>query len=280
MVPDAEVDFAAGYIGGANGPLFVVQVGRADPGRLSVLLLPPFAEEMNCSRRFLVGLARRLSAVGCCVFLLDYYGTGDSGGRFADATPDRWRGDVAAVHDRLTAHFDRPPAWVGVRLGASLGALSASTVARPPSALVLIQPVTSGRSFLTQFLRLGLVSALAGGRREGPKDLLARSVAGETVRVAGYDLAPAMVSALQALDLATAMPPPATRLVWYELVRDIAADPPRRLRPPSAWGAAAPIERLLESEPFWSIQEPQVPATVLDAVCEDLAALDRSWVGR
>ncbi|MBK5910894.1 hypothetical protein CCR85_05225 [Rhodothalassium salexigens] len=288
MIPDAAADFTAGHWQGTAGRLFAVQIGPADPGRRPVLLLPPFAEEMNCSRRFLATLARRLAAAGCCAFLLDYYGTGDSDGGFADATLDQWCRDIATAHDRLAAHFDGPPAWVGVRLGATLAARAAGDVALPPPALGLIQPLTAGRTFLTQFLRLGLVAAMAGGRREGPKELLARSVAGEIVQVAGYDLSPAMVAALQALTLPPAAPPTAppaaapptgraatpsaaSTVYWYELVRGAAAEAPRRLRPPASWAHDAVAERVLEGEPFWSIQEPQVPADVLGAVCGDIA---------
>ncbi len=58
-----------------------------------LLLLPPFAEEMNCVRRHYAALGRQAAAAGIDVCLMDFYGTGDSEGQFADSSVALWQAD-------------------------------------------------------------------------------------------------------------------------------------------------------------------------------------------
>ena len=67
----------------------------------------------------------------------DYLGHGESGGRFADGTIGRWRGDALAVVDELT---EGPLVVVGSSMGGWMALLAA--IARPErvKALVLLAP--------------------------------------------------------------------------------------------------------------------------------------------
>jgi len=67
----------------------------------------------------------------------DYFGHGQSEGRFEDGTISRWRGDALAVIDRLT---EGPLALVGSSMGGWLACLA--TLARPEriAGMVLIAP--------------------------------------------------------------------------------------------------------------------------------------------
>jgi hypothetical protein len=47
--------------------------------------VPPFAEEMNKSRRMIAEVGRRLEGSGVGMLLVDLFGTGDSEGEFAQA---------------------------------------------------------------------------------------------------------------------------------------------------------------------------------------------------
>ena len=61
-----------------------------------VLVVPPFAEELNKCRRMLALTTRQLSMQGCDVLWPDLYGTGDSAGEFGDAVWADWVADLGA----------------------------------------------------------------------------------------------------------------------------------------------------------------------------------------
>ena len=128
-------------------------------------MLPPFAEELNKSRRMLSLAARALQSAGIEVLLIDLFGTGDSGGDFGDATLAIWRDDLR-----------RGAAWLAERGVARLdvlavrgGALLLEDLAPPPGVdhgrVVLWQPVTSGRLLIAQFLRLRVAEGMSASDR-------------------------------------------------------------------------------------------------------------------
>ncbi len=61
------------------------------------LVVPPFAEEMNKSRKLVTDFVRHERSKGRGVLCVDLYGTGDSDGEFAAARVARWIEDLAAV---------------------------------------------------------------------------------------------------------------------------------------------------------------------------------------
>jgi len=165
------------FIDGPQGPLFSI-FHRANPTfseAPGLIYVPPFAEEMNCSRRMAALQARRLAAQGFNVLLLDLFGTGDSGGEFRDADWQTWCGDVTAAIAWLAARTGGKVGLWGLRLGALLAAEVASVHPNPVTPLILWQPVVTGERYLTQFLRLRLAATLShGSDRETTKDLRAR----------------------------------------------------------------------------------------------------------
>ncbi len=107
------------FLAGSRGALFAVYHPPAAgmTSRSGVLCAPPFAEELNKSRRMIAQQARRLAAAGFGVLIPDLYGTGDSAGDFGDARWEIWREDLArcAVWLRQRGH-ESLILW-GVRLG-------------------------------------------------------------------------------------------------------------------------------------------------------------------
>jgi len=74
------------FLDGLRGRLFVVRrAPAADDRGIDVVIAPPFAEEMNRSRRMMVLLAIALAERGFGCLAVDPFGTGDSDGDFADA---------------------------------------------------------------------------------------------------------------------------------------------------------------------------------------------------
>src|SRR3546814_14690353 len=96
------------FIDGPAWRLFAIHHAAAPHCRqgLGLVYLPPFAEEMNRSRRMAALQARALAALGIDVLLLDLFGTGDSAGDFRDARWEIWREDAMAA-----------VAWLGARCG-------------------------------------------------------------------------------------------------------------------------------------------------------------------
>ena len=243
------------------------------PARDAVLYLPPFAEEMNRSRRMARLAAGRMAAADCGVLLLDPYGSGDSDGEFADATWDDWLDDAGCACDWLAAETGAPVTLWGLRLGAVLAAALAGRDG-DVSRLLLWSPVANGRTLLTQFLRIRVAAAMAGGGpAESTDDLRVRLDGGESVEIAGYEISPALASALDDLDLARLAPSHEVAVDWFEVLA--AADrppPPASVRVVEAWRAAGarPEIKVVAGEPFWMLQEITLAPNLIEATARRL----------
>lgn len=146
------------WFGPADRPLFgwlhQPASGRASGG---VVLCPPVGYEYACAHRTFRTLAEELADRGLAALRFDYDGTGDAAGH--DDDPDRvpaWTASVTtAVAAIRGAGLDRV-AVVGMRLGALL---AAEAVHREPvDALVLWDPVWSGKAYLRQARTLHLLA--------------------------------------------------------------------------------------------------------------------------
>jgi exosortase A-associated hydrolase 2 len=212
------------FIPGPAGALFALHVPAEPPSGRGVVLLPPFAEEMNRARRMLRLQAASLARAGISALLLDPFGTGDSAGDFADARWEIWIADVGAAVDALFDRGIRHIGLLGVRLGAALAAAAASVpTAAACFASVLWQPVIDGRKHLSEFLRIAALAGTAGPSRTLTVELLrARLAAGEPVEVIGYEVAPAMAAAIDSVNLAELGRPALGGVKWFELARGAA----------------------------------------------------------
>ncbi|MFQ5773788.1 MAG: hydrolase 2, exosortase A system-associated [Kiloniellaceae bacterium] len=262
------------FLDGPAGPLFAIYHPPKDntPNKGGVVYVPPFAEEMNQSRRMVALQARRLAAAGVGVLLLDLYGTGDSGGDFSEARWDGWLGDVAAALDWLRAERGHPVALWGLRLGGLLALEAAAAHPGRVARIILWQPVTKGRTMLNQFLRLRVAAGMGRGGEPETTESMRRALAGgRAVEVAGYVLAPELAAAIDAAAIDGLTPPAGCRVDWLEVSpgADTASAPATR-RAADAWRRKGADLRLLRvvGEPFWSLQslyEPILVPRLLDA---------------
>ena len=251
------------FLQGSAGRLFAVYTPAADGCQHGhdVLVVPPFAEEMNRSRRMTSALARRLSAQGCGTLLLDLFGTGDSEGEFAQARLDIWLDDLGRGLDWLAARRAPAMAMVGLRMGALLALMLAARAPATLTRLVLWQPVLTGEQMLTQFLRV--LAMNAGGTTAA---LRARLQAGETLDVAGYELSAGLATAIDELRLGNLPMPAGTALLWLDVVAQ--ADRPLQAaagRLAEQWRreCRSVDTRRVVGEPFWGMLEPPlVPGLV------------------
>lgn len=85
-----------------------------------VILIPPFFEEMNFLRGFLVDIARSLSAKGVGSWLPDLPGTGESLLHLRDIGWDDWREAIRAASETVAASVGSRPHVASFRGGALL----------------------------------------------------------------------------------------------------------------------------------------------------------------
>ena len=265
------------FLDGAKGPIFVLLREPARPDGRCALVLPPFGEEMNKSRRMLAQVSSGLALRGVASVLPDLYGTGDSFGELADADWDGWIGDVRATVDWARERGYAVDRLLAVRLGCALAAQAAETGAIPPvSKAALWQPVFDGERFLNQFLRLRIAATLMSeDRKETLAGLRGRLRAGETLEVAGYPLRQSLVEGIDALKPGLCLPAELGAVQWCEVVREAGADlpaPSAALVEASRAAGSAVSVRSFAGDPFWSATEIVVLPEMVSATIEHLAA--------
>ena len=265
-------------LAGTAGSLFALHFAAAGPSRRAVMMLPPFAEELNKSRRMLALAARALQSAGMDVLLIDLFGTGDSGGDFGDATLAIWRDDL-----------QRGAAWLAQRgvtridvLAVRGGALLLDGFAPPPGVahgrVVLWQPVTSGRLLIAHFLRLRVAENMAvRDRADNVPDARALLESEGSVEVGGYVISRELVRALEDITDPVLKAGGWVSWDWLEVsgpgVNTPGVAAQRAIAAMRARGMQV-RESCLEGEPFWATPEIAVVPALVDATVECLARLD------
>jgi len=264
-------------IDGSRGSLaamyYAPPAGVAPRGDL--LLLPPFAEEMNRCRAMVSLQARRLTAVGVGTLVLDPYGTGDSAGEFVEATWASWRDDLARGIGWLDRHGQGCVGLWGVRLGA----LMASELARmhpQVRRLLLWQPVFDGKGFYTQFLRIRIAAEMNLPERvKTTGELRRKSSDGEAIEVSGYEIGPVLAAELDALALDLAALAPPLHTDWFE-VQGSAEDPipvaSRKLIDVLRSRGATLEAELVLGPSFWQVHERELALSLIEATARRVAA--------
>jgi exosortase A-associated hydrolase 2 len=270
------------FIGTGNAQLAAV-IWTPPPGvpvRFAVLHVPAAFDEMNKARRMVAMQARALADAGGAVVVYDPTGTGDSGGDHADATLDRWRDDAAAAWAYMRREFPGPAALWGLRLGALVAATLSGDGSLSPHALLLWQPVASGRAFVNQFLRVAAAAQMTGRTDAAPgaKSLRQQLDDGAAVDVAGYAIHPELAAGLSALALDAVAPPPCA-VVWRE---SMASSPPQLTAAASKiaqqWSdAGVRVDVCAVTGPsFWATTEieesPELIAATTDAMAHAIAS--------
>lgn len=261
------------FLSSARGRIFVLRRGAPSGTGGAVLIVPPFAEEMNKARKMFTDVAQGLAARGTATVIPDLYGTGDSDGEFRDADVDAWLADLAR-----TAAWSAEQGWpivgllcmrTGCMLGARLARDSVANIARS----VFWQPVTDGERFLTQFLRLRLAASMmdgAGAGKESAAGLRDRLRAGEALEVAGYELSGQLASQLSSLKLAPDLTARLGEVHWLEVVRSTDASLPgasQQIVDTAKQNGVTITAGTVVGEPFWSSTEiVRVPDLVVRTV--------------
>ena len=183
------------FIDSSQGRVFLASWKNEERPATAVLCLPPLAEELNCSRRAIAVQCQALVNHDMDCFLLDYYGTGDSEGEFAEATLAAWEQDVSAAIEWLRAQgYERLLLW-GMRFG---GTLAARVLQQSSPGLVdgllLWQPLESGGRLLRSLMRMRAMNNTA---------VEEDSASFPGIDAAGYHLSNQFIEDLEKLELAT-----------------------------------------------------------------------------
>lgn len=249
------------FIGPAGRRIFLLRRESTVAGgsRGSVLVVPPFGEEMNKSRRMIAETSQRLCESGISVIVPDLFGTGDSEGEFREAEVDHWVEDLATACTYAESRAMPVRAILAVRLGCALAVAAQRSGALPSvEASAWWQPVLDGKRHVAQFLRLRVAGgSMRGDAPETVDDLRRKSAAGETLAVAGYELSPGLVRGLEGLTVET--PPTGSgNLHWFEVVREAEAAAPlptaRFVEKARAGGSQVTLVTVA-GEPFWASTE-------------------------
>ncbi len=210
------------YLSGSKGNLFAIfhspQTMLAQ-GK-GVIFIPPFAEEMNKSRRMFALQARLLAKSGIAALIIDLYGTGDSQGDFKDGRWNIWKNDIRKAAEWLRDKGVGHLSLLGLRLGSLLALDVARELPEFFERIVLWHPVTNGEIMLTQFLRLRFAASMmdSSSEKESTKSLRLALTEGQVIEVAGYDIAPELANAIDALHINSFAPSRLPTLHWLEVV--------------------------------------------------------------
>ncbi len=202
------IEISPDFLSTSNGNIFFLETARENSWNKNlVILIPPFAEEMNKSRKIFSSFQHQLSSNKYRTVLFDLFGTGDSQGEFSDATWLLWQQNLI---DIIKYVFEKYPEvkinFVALRTGALL--LNNSLHQLPnhySSAIHQIHywnPVFNASQFINQFLRLKLTGDIirADGEKLTTKTLKQQLLKQGTMEVAGYQLSADLVEEFEQAD--------------------------------------------------------------------------------
>jgi alpha/beta superfamily hydrolase len=166
-----------------------------------VVFCAPLFEEKLWSHRVLVNYARSLAAQGIPVLRFDYFGDGESEGRFEEATVSS---RVADILDAVEFCRSRS----GVRriflLGLCYGAALALSAARSGAVdgIVAWAPIMNGEQYASDLLRAHLGAQVVLHRKviHDREALMQQIRNGESVNIEGYEIGNPFFSELVATD--------------------------------------------------------------------------------
>ena len=224
------------------------------------IFIHPFAEEMNKSRRMIAQQSKAFSQNGFAVLQIDLYGCGDSSGEFNEARWEVWKQDIFHAINWIKHQTAAPINLWGLRLGGLLALDLASGAEEFFQHIVLWNPIISGNTFLTQFLRLKVVSQLmikSSNESAGTGALRNKIMAGETLEIAGYELSSILAIAIDKLRIGD-FKVFDTKIHWFEVVPEAG-----RVLSPSAMATVNSWKernidldlQYVTGQAFWATQE-------------------------
>jgi uncharacterized protein len=161
----------------------------------------PWGPEYIYAHRSLRQLATRLSLAGFHILRFDYFGTGDSAGELIEGDLEGWEEDIETAIEELTDLTGaKRVVLAGLRLGATLAVSVGARRRKEVDALVLLDPIVSGETYLQD---LGLSS---GGERRVGEGRIPRPLEGGGHEILGFPVTPKVAQELKSIDLIAQIP--------------------------------------------------------------------------
>lgn len=249
---------SAQFIQGSKGYCYLSVYMPQSPPSHWVLCFPPFAEEMNKSRKMMAAQARSFATAGFAVVIPDLYGTGDSAGDFADADWKVWRDDMLLLIQWIRGLGGDNIHFWGIRLGALLALDVNKHTDLMVSSILLWQPVCDGRLATTQFLRLRMAAGLLDGSQVGVSQLRDQLQKGSALEIAGYEVTPGLIDNIEKLTALDLPPSRDTAVNWLEIYtnaeRPISAQSRNTIKIWHETGVNVHQE-VVAGDSFWATQE-------------------------
>ena len=238
------------FIPSSKGRIFVSQFGELN-GDTAVMCLPSIVEELNLSRAVLAKQCQIYAERGIDSFIMDYFGTGDSEGEFEQATLQGWFEDIINVGQWLVARGYKKLILLGVRVGALLAATLQEKLHKqlPIVAQILWKPVTSGKIFVSQLIRIKTANQMMNNRA-GNVNWRKEILAGNDTEVAGYKLTSEFIRGIEALAIATDTDWQSS-VDWVELATESLTPATKRLTQDNKIIST----HILNVPPFWQVPE-------------------------
>lgn len=259
----------AQFIDAGDARLLVVTRHPEGVALNTVLVVPPFGEEMNKTRRMvsMVTDALVLRGVGSVVF--DLEGTGDSSGELADVTWARWLQNVQAVAEWSESRAMRVTKLLAIRAGCLLASASLQVNPGLAERCVYWQPVTDGARYFEQLLRTRLAAGVVGsGQKQTGAGLREQLATDGVIEIAGYQWPAPLVGRLESLRLPALCGPGFPPLDWVEIPRrndtPVSATQARAVEELDRSGIQVQVMRVF-GDPFWTSTEIVVNPALVDA---------------
>ena len=166
--------------------------------RKAVILVPPFAEELNRSKRMYVLCARQLASAGLDVVCFDYVGTGDSYGDWGSFSIPDWQANLAQVYAYIQNLGISDISVISLRFGALVVANSIFAGQLQFNKCVFWDPIEDGEGYVRQLIRLKIAAAMT----EDAKSLTTKEVLADIdqcgfVEVGGYHVTAELLDAIK-----------------------------------------------------------------------------------
>jgi exosortase A-associated hydrolase 2 len=239
------------FIPSSNGNVFLTQYGEL--AETAILCLPSITEELNLARAVTAKQAHYFAQQDLATICVDYRGTGDSELEFDQVTCDDWLQDIISAGQWMQQRGVKRIVLWGIRFGSLLAMVNQQSLlsALPIVAQIHWKPVTNGKLFASQFLRIKQANNMMskGAEKTNWREFI---MAGNRVEVAGYSLTSGMLQSLDNLKLSADFMP-ATPLAWLEL--GATKITPAIARYTDNWDEDSFRILLTDTTAFWQIPE-------------------------
>lgn len=223
---EQPITFLPRFLGPDGARHFVLQIRPVGEPRAHIVYVPPMGEEMNRCRSLVADQARSFAAAGYACTLVDFVGTGDSEGELREVCLADWYANLTTTIETLQGEHALPVILWGMRLGGLLAMDFSAKSTVSVSSIVLWQPVTAGKMFVTQVLRQRVASLMVKELPpETTKEIRQRMAQGECVEVAGYTLGGKLLDDIEAIDLAQMTGLCEGKIHWLEHVLEEGKEP-------------------------------------------------------